>query len=83
MAIACRFQRGERATGAGGTERTVSDSDSKDVIRRWNREIEEEIRRKTARPGTDGPWKAVAWIALWLFWLALLVGVLTHLKGLH
>ena len=61
----------------------MSDSDSKDIVRRWNREIEDEIRREAARPGTGGPWKAVTWAALWLLWLALLVGALTQLKALH
>ena len=60
-----------------------SDSDSKDIVRRWNREIEDEIRREAARPGSDGPWKAVTWGVLWLLWLALLVVLLLHLKALH
>ncbi|MGD9614290.1 MAG: hypothetical protein AB7H90_07260 [Alphaproteobacteria bacterium] len=60
-------------------------SDSKDIVRRWNREIEAELRRReaAARRDREGPWKAVTWTALWLAWLALLVLVLLHLKTLH
>jgi type VI protein secretion system component VasF len=63
----------------------VSDSDSKDIIRRWNREIEAEIRRSeaAARREREGPWKAVTWTALWLAWLALLILVLTFFRVLH
>ncbi len=61
----------------------VSDSKSKDIVRRWNREIETEIRREAARRDQNGPWKAIAWTALWLIWLALLVLLLLFLKKLH
>jgi hypothetical protein len=61
----------------------VSDSDSKDIVRRWNREIEAEIRREAARRDREGPWKAVAWTALWFVWLALLVLVLMYLRTVH
>ena len=66
-----------------GTERVVSEIDKRDIVRRWNREIEDEIRREATRPRRSGPWKAVTWGALWLLWLALLVGVLTQVGGLH
>ena len=55
-----------------------SDRDSKTIARRWNREIEDEIRRETARRGKSGPWRAVTWGVLWLLWLALLAAALVH-----
>ena len=63
----------------------MSDRESKDIARRWNREIEAEIRRseEAARRESEGPWKAVTWTALWLVWLALLVLLLLYLKTLH
>jgi hypothetical protein len=67
---------------AGGTERDVSERDSKRIIRQWNREIEDEVRRNARRTG-DGPWKAVAWGALWVLWLTLLVGLIVYVKALR
>ena len=65
-------------------DRDVSDSDSKDIVRRWNREIEAEIRREAAgRRDRGRPWKAVGWTALWVAWLAGLVFLLTFLKKLY
>jgi hypothetical protein len=61
----------------------VSERDSRDIVRRWNREIEAELRRETAYRKDDGRWKAVAWTALWLLWLALLALLLMVLKKLH
>jgi hypothetical protein len=63
----------------------VSDSDSKDIVRRWNREVEADIRRReaAARQEGQGPWKAVAWTALWIAWLALLLLLLMYVKALH
>ena len=61
----------------------MSESESKDIVRRWNREIETEIRREAARRDEDGSWKAIAWTALWLVWLALLVLLLIYIKKLH
>ena len=60
-------------------------SDSKDILRRWNREIEADIRRREAaeREGRRGPWKAVTWTALWIAWLVLLLLLLISLKTLH
>lgn len=83
MGAVRRHRRGEKRRNA--LNPAVSDSDSKDIVRRWNREIEAEIRRReeAARRKRDGPWKAVAWTALWLAWLALLVLVLVFLKMLH
>jgi type VI protein secretion system component VasF len=63
----------------------VSERESKEIARRWNREIEAELRREAAaaRRDRDGPWRAVVWVALWLVWLGLLVLLLTVLKKLH
>lgn len=62
----------------------MSDNDSKDIVRRWNREIESEIRREAAaRRDRKEPWKAVTLSALWLVWLAFLVLMLMHAKTLH
>lgn len=47
--------------------------DSKQIIRRWNREIEDELRREAAQNDKRGPWSAVVWGVLWLLWLGLLV----------
>jgi hypothetical protein len=58
-------------------------SDSKDIVRRWNREIEVELRREAARRDRGEPWKAVALTALWIAWLACLVLLLTCLKTLY
>jgi hypothetical protein len=61
----------------------VAERDSKRIIRQWNREIEDELRREAARDARSGPWKAVSWAALWLLWLAALVAFLSHIKGLR
>jgi hypothetical protein len=60
----------------------VAERDSKRIIRQWNREIEDELRRERARDTDRRPWKAVSWAALWLLWLLALVAFLGHLKGL-
>jgi hypothetical protein len=73
---------GAAAAPAGRSGDTVAERDSKRIIRQWDREIEDEIRRKTARDNTDGPWKAVAWAGLWMAWLALLVALVAHVKSL-
>lgn len=61
----------------------MSERDSKRIIRQWDREIEDEVRREAARNAVGGRWKAVSWAALWLFWLALLIGLLDLLKTLR
>ena len=61
----------------------MTERDSKRIARQWNREIEEEIRRKAAGDQVDGPWKGVVWGALWLLWLALLVALIAHIKALQ
>ena len=59
----------------------MAERDSKRIIRQWNREIEDELRRETSRDTDRRPWKAVSWAALWLLWLLALVAFLGHLKG--
>ncbi len=49
--------------------------DSKRIVREWNREIEEEIRRRDARRD-DGPWKIIVWVALAVLWFVGLFAVL-------
>jgi hypothetical protein len=62
----------------------MDESDSKRIIRQWDRDIEAELRREAAaRKAEEGPWRAVTWIALWMLWLLVLVGLLTHVKGLR
>jgi hypothetical protein len=60
----------------------VTQRDSKLIIRQWNREIEDEVRRETARNGAGGPWKALVWGVLWVLWLALLAALIAHSKAL-
>jgi hypothetical protein len=61
----------------------VSERNSKRIIRQWDREIEDEVRREAARNADAGRWKAVSWAALWLLWLAALVALLEYLRALH
>ena len=61
----------------------MSEHDSKRIIRQWNREIEDELRREAAAHSADGPWKAVAWAALWAVWLLLLVAFVVQIKQLR
>ena len=61
----------------------MSERDSKGIIRQWNREIEADLRRDAAREQGDGPWKAVAWGALWCLWVGLLFGVIALIRPLH
>ena len=61
----------------------MTERDSKRIIRQWDREIEDEIRRETAGAAGNGPWKAVSWGAVWLVWLVLLVALLGQIKGLR
>jgi hypothetical protein len=79
----CRLRRFGAcpAPGQAGPH-VVSERDSKSIIRQWDREIEAEIRRETARQ-QDGPWKAVVWGGLWCLWLGLLFGVIALIKPLH
>ena len=60
----------------------MTQGDSKRIIRQWDREIEDEIRRETASDTARGPWKAVVWGALWVLWLGLLAVLIAHTKSL-
>ena len=51
------------------------ETDSKRIVREWNREIEAEIRRREAQRD-DGPWKIVVWVALEVLWFVALFAVL-------
>ena len=53
----------------------MMEPDSKRIVREWNREIEEEIRRRDARRD-DGPWRIVVWLALAVLWFVALFAVL-------
>jgi hypothetical protein len=50
------------------------ETDHKQIVREWNREIEAEIRREARRD--DGPWKIILWVALEVVWLLALLAVL-------
>ena len=53
----------------------MMDRDSKRIVREWNREIEDEIRRRDPRRD-DGPWKIIVWVALEALWFVALFAVL-------
>ena len=61
----------------------MSERDTRRIIRQWDREIEDEIRRRAAREPRRGPWRAVAWAALWMLWLGFLAALLASVKGLR
>ena len=61
----------------------MAERDSKRIIRQWNREIEDEIRRDKAKTTGERNWRGVVWGALWVLWLGLLLGLVAHIKGLH
>jgi len=73
---------GAAAAGRAGIGHAVTDHHTKHIIRQWDREIEDELRREAARNAAGGPWKAVVWAALWLLWLGLLVLLLAHTRAL-
>ena len=50
------------------------ETDHKQIVREWNREIEAEIRRDARRD--DGPWKIIVWVALEVLWFLALFAVL-------
>jgi len=58
----------------------MSERDSKRIIRQWDREIEDEVRRERVRGG-EQPWRIVVWGALWLLWLTLLAALIVHVKA--
>jgi hypothetical protein len=53
----------------------MMEPDSKRIVREWNREIEEEIRRREAQRD-DGPWKIIVWVVLGVLWFVALFAVL-------
>jgi len=60
----------------------LAQQDSKQIVRQWKREIEDEIRRLAAARRDDGPWRAVVWTALWFVWIGVLFGMLGVLHPL-
>jgi hypothetical protein len=66
----------------GGSEHGVTEHDSKRIIRQWDREIEDEIRREAARNAAGGRWKAVVWAVLWVLWLVSLAALIAHTRAL-
>jgi len=56
------------------SEKDAMETDHKQIVREWNREIEAEIRREARRD--DGPWKIVVWVALEVLWFLALFAVL-------
>jgi hypothetical protein len=76
MARPAAFWRDRGRPGRSG--HGLMQRDSERIARQWNREIEDELRREAARPDARGPWKAVAWTALWVLWLALLVALVAR-----
>ncbi len=56
---------------------------SKRIVRQWKREVEDEVRRESQRRDAAQPWRAVVYSALWLLWLVLLAGLLTHARVLQ
>ena len=61
----------------------MSERDSKRIIRQWDREIEDELRREAARDAGGARWSAVVWAALWVVWLGLLLALIVHVKALR
>ena len=59
----------------------MAERDSKRIIRQWDREIEDETRRRAARG--KGPWRAIVWGGLWLLWLGVVLGLVGLFKPLH
>jgi hypothetical protein len=61
----------------------MAERETKHIIRQWNREIEDETRRRAARSKDEGPWRAIVWGAMWLLWLGALVALVSLMKPLH
>jgi hypothetical protein len=53
----------------------MTERDSKRIVREWNREIEDEIRRRDAQRD-NGPWRIIVWVALAVLWFVALLAVL-------
>lgn len=70
------FECSEKRRSPGGKiDDDMMEPDSKRIVRQWNREIEEEIRRRDARRD-DGPWRIIVWVALAVLWFVALFAVL-------
>lgn len=54
------------------------ESDSKRIIRQWDREIDAEQRRAAELARQGRSWRYVSWAALWVLWLFLLAALITH-----
>jgi len=54
------------------------ESDSKRIIRQWDREIDDEQRRAAERARAGRAWRYVSWAALWVLWLFLLAALVIH-----
>ena len=70
-----RFCKRRRSPPAAPTDNDMMEPDSKRIVREWNREIEEENRRRDARRD-NGPWKIIVWVALEVLWFVALFAVL-------
>jgi hypothetical protein len=55
---------------------------SKSIARQWNREIEDAARRAEVHARERRRWRSVAWAALWVLWLALLVALVVRVNPL-
>ena len=58
----------------------TAEHDSKRIVRQWNREIEDDARRRTQRERDRGPWRAVVWGILWLLWLGVVIVMMAPAK---
>lgn len=61
----------------------MSNPEVRRFIRQWDREIADERRAEEAARRGKEPWRAVSWFALWLLWLAVLLGIVGILRPLH
>ena len=60
----------------------MPDPEITQIVRQWNREIDDQ-RRREAQPRDDGKWRIVSWLALWLLWLGALVLLIALIRPLH
>lgn len=77
-----RADIGPRAR-ASGTARALAERESQRIIRQWDREIDDELRRAGARNRDGGVWRALPWLALWMIWLLVLVFLVAHSRALR
>jgi hypothetical protein len=62
--------------------RTVTEHDSKRIARDWNREIEDDIRRREAAEKAQGRWGSIVWLVLWLLWLVVVAAAIGLIRRL-